>query len=365
MIFNLYLRVTFMKIFRCVFVLLMVTVMGQATTAYGQGATASPLSETGSADFGESKSALGMNPEQARRISNYIYSAEAMNRTSLNKAVSKEELLARATELLTVLKISCIPTAVELAGESTDTANGKSFQNKLYEISCTDGLGYFLSSRDPIKKAGAKPDRPTSATAFALSCLSADKVHDDDVQKGINSEFYCHLANNGGGDMKMVTERLLASLGISCKVSQSKWFGTKQQLKTELTEVACDNGTGYLLQTPLPAGDAKPSAMNCNDAVHNGLECRMTATIKPVTLATFKEYLAGSKIDCKIDNYDQINLIGRENIKQRYVVEFKCAQQPKGLVAFIPLEGNPNVFETKNCKEMLSFGVKCKLTASD
>ncbi len=350
-----------MNNFKRILLVLMIVAMEYATAVHGQGATVGALSQTGTADFNESQSPLGMNPEQARRLSNYIYSAEAMNRTNLKKAANKEEVMARAKELIAVLKLSCEPTDVELAGESNDAVNGKPYQNSLYEISCADGTGYFLNSRDHVKKEGAKPDHPSVATSFALSCLSADKIHDEDLQKGIKSELYCHLQNNDSGDMRIVSQRLLTAAGVDCNVSQFKWFGVKQQSKTELTEVACDNGAGYLLQTALPGGNAKPSAMNCKDAVQNGLECRLTKTAKPITLDTFKEYLAGTHISCSINDYDQIKVLGRENAKQRYVVEFKCAQQPNGLVAFIPLDGNSNPFETVDCKAIKSRGITCKL----
>ena len=354
-----------MNISKCILALVVMAGMGCATTSYAQGAAAGALSPTGSADFGEDRSTLGMNPEQARRISNYIYSAEAMNRIGLKKVATKEELMVRAKELITVLKLACEPTDVELAGDSSEKEAGKLYQSSLYEISCTDGNGYFLNSHDRVRKEGGKPDHPTAATSVALSCMSADKIHNDDIQNGVKSELYCHLQNNAGGDMLTLSQRLLAAAGVNCNVSQYKWFGVKQESKTEFTEVACDNGTGYLLQTALPGGDAKPSAMNCTDALaRNGLECRLTKIAKPVTLATFKEYLANTKVECSVTDYDHIKVLGRENTKQRYVVEFKCAQQPNGLVAFIPLDGNTNSFETVDCKTVKTRGLTCKLTTA-
>lgn len=180
-------------------------------------------------DFNESKSLLGMNPEQAHRIANYIYSAEAINRSSLKKAATKQEVLARVNELLALLKVPCDITDAEFAGESTESINGNLYKNSLYEVSCANGAGYFLNSRDRIKKEGAKPGYLTAETSFAISCLLADKIHDEDNQNGIKSEFYCHLPDNGGDDVRMVSERLLAAAGVNCKVSQFKWFGLKSE----------------------------------------------------------------------------------------------------------------------------------------
>jgi hypothetical protein len=43
-------------------------------------------------------------------------------------------------------------------------------------------------------------------------------------------------------------------------------------------------------------------------------------------------------------------------------VEFLCPEQPKGLVAFIPLEGNTALFEMADCAAAAKRGIKCALT---
>ena len=330
---------------------------------YAQGATAGALPQNAGADFGEDRSALGLNPDQAHRLAAYIDRSLAMNRNDIKDRPSKEELVARANELITVLKLSCKLKDVDLAGLSTDTEQGKLYQNSLYEISCTDGLGYFLKSRDYLKSANAKPGHPVASSSFALSCLAADQLQEDDTRNGISSELYCHLADNGGGDIKTWGQSLLTRIGVPCNVTGFKWFGAKPDAKMEIAEAACDNSTGYLVQIAAPGGTDKPSAINCNDAIRNGLECKMTPVVKPVTLATFREYLEKTAIKCKISSYDQIKLLGRESTRQRYVVEFKCTEQPGGLVAFIPLENNTNPFETVDCHDIKKYGISCKLTS--
>jgi hypothetical protein len=65
-----------------------------------------------------------------------------------------------------------------------------------------------------------------------------------------------------------------------------------------------------------------------------------------LTLDTFKEVLAQHKVACTVQ---EVRSIGRENVKKRHVVEFKCPEQPGGLVAFIPLEETSAPFETMDC----------------
>jgi len=78
-------------------------------------------------------------------------------------------------------------------------------------------------------------------------------------------------------------------------------------------------------------------------------------------LQTFKDVLARNGVTC---NIGQIRLIGQEDHLKRYVVEYRCADQPAGMVAFLPLPGNANVYESLDCATALSeSGVECAFTA--
>lgn len=46
---------------------------------------------------------------------------------------------------------------------------------------------------------------------------------------------------------------------------------------------------------------------------------------------------------------NSIRVVGQETVKKRYVVEFKCPEQPGGLVAFIPLGTSTGSFEAVDC----------------
>lgn len=320
------------------------------------------LPQTAGPNFHESDSPLGMNPDEARKIAEYVENSKTFNRSQIKNVPPKDQLMSQAKELISILNVECTIKDVDLGGQRIDTVAGKMYLNNLYEVSCAEGTGFLLNSHAHIRKEGAKPDKPTAGASFAMSCMSADRIHDDDIKNGGQSEFYCHLPDNGGGDLRVIGSRLLALSGVDCKVTQFKWFGMRAESKTEFSEASCENGQGYLVQTQLPGTSGKPSVMNCNDAIQKGIECRMTPVIKPVTLETFVQYLASTSVNCKVTSTDQVKVLGRENTKQRYVVEFKCEQQPNGLVAFIPLNDNTNVFETHNCKEIKAYGIKCKMT---
>ena len=75
----------------------------------------------------------------------------------------------------------------------------------------------------------------------------------------------------------------------------------------------------------------------------------------PVTLDTFKDALAQHGVSCRIE---QIRMIGQEDNRKRYVVEYRCADQPAAMVAFIPLQGNANPYEAIDCAAALTRGIR-------
>jgi len=301
--------------------------------------------------------------EQMKRLADYLDTVKALNRKDLKDVPTKDVVIQRAKEIIDILKLSCALKDAEIVGSTADKSSGKTFVTNLYEVSCSDNMGYFLTARVRYKKDTGKFDAASADNSTAQTCFSAEGVRAADVAKGEKSELYCQMADNGSGDIKIMAARVLADIGSKCNVTQFRWFGRNDAAKTEYTESACDDGNGYLLQTALPGTTAAPRALNCVDAAHKGLYCELTKVAKPPTLETFKDYLATTDIKCKIENYDQIKVLGQQSISQRYVVEFKCPQQPNGLIGLIPLAGNDIKFESFDCAAAAKRGLACKLNA--
>ena len=126
-------------------------------------------------------------------------------------------------------------------------------------------------------------------------------------------------------------------------MSNYRWVGVSSKNGTEYSEVACADGNGYIRRS------SNYRASLCRrlpGSVKEGIKCALTAVNMPVTLQTFRDAIKGHSVDCEPA---EIRYVGRETKGRRYVVEMQCPQQPKGLVAFIPLEGNPKPFETVDC----------------
>jgi len=231
---------------------------------------------------------------------------------------------------------------VTSAAEVNIYADGK---GRVYEISCSDGTGYFLVSR-----GGQKP--------VAISCFAADATHAADVAQGVKSDFYCMLPANK--DVKAMASSLMSRAGTACDVSNVRWLGLDAANEIEYSEVACADGKGYVLKLPQTATTAQSSVLTCQQALQNGLNCRLTdggSAAQRVTMQTFIDSLKDNGVNCRPA---QMRVIGRERLSRRYVIEVQCPERPQGLVAFIPVQDNTNKFETIDCAEAGTRDIACK-----
>jgi len=252
---------------------------------------------------------------------------------SWDKAAAKGE----SAKLIKELSLPCELEAAERVGGDKDV--------KVYEVACRSGLGYFVVSQ-PRQKAQA------------LSCFAAEAARAADIARGARaSGFTCRL--EGASDVKGMAAVVLKGSSTACDVSDYRWMGVSST--KEYSEVSCGNGHGYVIEVPT-AGTRDPlSIVDCQEAIKTGLKCNLTAVTVPVTMQTFRDALKEHAVDC---TPGQMRMVGRESVGQRYVVEVQCAQQSKGLVAFIPLQDGPKPFETLDCSAAAARGVKCTLTGS-
>ena len=255
----------------------------------------------------------------------------------------------QAGKLIDALQLACDMGNAQLviAGTHKPAAGGKEVDTKVYEVACSGATGYLLEAQG-------------SATPLAISCLSAEVARAADAAKGVEPGFYCKLPENK--DVYANVSSMIAAAGAApCTVRNLKSFGRSATTQTEYSEVACQDGKGYLLRAPLPGSAAKAGVTSCSEAAKQGIKCRLTESgpvETAVTLDTFKAALAQHGVACKIDS---IRMIGQEDHLKRYVVEYRCADQAAGAVAFLPLEGNGNPYESIDCKTAKSeHGVTCE-----
>jgi hypothetical protein len=263
----------------------------------------------------------------------------SLDMMKVQEAGDAERLNARkeSDKLISAIKLSCDRVDAALVGRGHEAIDGKTVPVSAYEVSCTQGVGYVIVSHVP-------------QPPIVMSCFAAAASPD--------APLHCRLEANK--DLKLTAATLMASAGSSCTVNDVRWFGYSASSRTDYSEVACDGGTGYLLEIPRTGA---MTAVNCQEAARQGFKCRLTdggPVSTPVTMQTFRDVLKQKDIHCEPA---KMRLIGRESLSRRYVVEVQCAQQPLGLVAFIPLPDEPNRFETLDCAAAAERQIRCELSA--
>lgn len=270
-----------------------------------------------------------------------------------DSAAARAKARAESAKLVTTLQLPCDMTDAQLvvSGTRRPASGGREVEARVYEVACSQGMGYLLETQG-------------SAAPLAISCLSAEEARSADEAKGKEPGFFCKLPGNKDA-YALVTSLIAADAGVQCTVQKLQLFGRSESTKSEYSEVACQEGKGYLVRTPLPGSQAETTVTSCADAAEQGIKCRLTdaGPVEPrVTSDTFKEALAQHGVSCQIG---QVRLIGQEDHLKRYVVEYRCADQAAGAgVAFIPLEGNTNPYEAMDCAAAATHGLACVLASA-
>jgi hypothetical protein len=275
--------------------------------------------------------------------------ADYANQTPQARAKAKTQ----SEKLLAALHLTCEVSDAQLvvSGTRKPTAGGRAVETRVYEAACHGGLGYLLETQG-------------TESPIAISCLSAEEARAADVAKGKPPGFYCKLPENKDV-YAIVTSLVAANAGATCEVTNVQLFGRSTSSQSEYSEVVCKGGKGFLLGTALPGAQSKTTAVSCADAAKQGIKCRLTdagPVETPVTLDIFKSALAQHGVSCDIA---QIRMIGQETHLKRYVVEYRCADQPTGMIAYLPLEGNTNPYETSDCNSGASLDVVCTFNRSN
>jgi len=286
--------------------------------------------------------------DQITKFGNFTALSNRLSKQDKAKGKTVADLLAQdkadATALVKSLQLSCDVTNAVLVTEGPTTVDGATVNTRTFEVSCNNGMGYYL-----VSLLSGKP--------YGFTCFSADATRAADVAAGRKPSIVCELPANR--DMKAMASTILSSSGHSCPVHDYRWIGQSAKSNTDYTEVACSD-RGYIVASPLPGSTAMLKVVACHDAYLQGIPCKLSDNgAQVVTLQTFIDALAQHGILCTASN---VRSAGLESIKKRHVVEFLCPEQPNGLVAFIPLEGNTAPFETIDCAVAAKRGIKCALT---
>jgi len=285
-------------------------------------------------------------------MQDYANMAKRLSKSDKEKGKTVEDLMkedqAAASVLVTKMPLACQVQKAILAAQGPETVDGKTTQTSTYETVCANGMGYFLISRDVGLPSG-------------LSCFAADTARAIDVAAGRKPAPYCALPEVA--DIKAMASSVITRAGTPCTVRDYRWVGQNTSLHVEFDEVVCSDNKGYILALALPGSLSPVHVSTCHDSAMRGLPCKLSDNGGAIiTKQVFKGALQKHAIACDAGDAD-IHPFGQETVQKRYVVEFKCVQQPKGLVTYIPLADAKAPFEAIDCAAAAKRGVKCTLTA--
>jgi hypothetical protein len=271
-------------------------------------------------------------------------------------AAAQAKAMVQSAPLVKALQISCEINNAQLvvSGTRPATAGGKKVDTHVYEVACNGGVGYLLETQG-------------TETPIAISCIAAEEARAADVSKGKEPGFFCKLPENHDV-YALVSSMIHADANADCAVDVLQSLGRSESTQSSYSEIKCEDGKGFLLRLPLPGSQAVATVVSCADAAKQGVKCRLTETAPAndgagthdgaVTLDAFKGALKQHGAACDVA---QVRLIGQEDHRKRYVVEYLCAGASMGAVAFIPLEGNTNPFESIDCDKALLDRIPCSL----
>jgi hypothetical protein len=298
-----------------------------------------------------------MSQGDVKGLADFVDTTRLLERKDL---VPKAAAAKRSTAILRALAVPCQVTDAQHVAAGKSMADGKSVDVGLYEVACANGMGYLLTVRE-------------SSMATGISCLAASATQSSEVSDQAQVDSKCHLPANT--DLNEMATTLMRNAGTQCAASKVKWLGESAEPKLDYTEVACSDDRGFVLRTPAPGAAGNIDFVSCQDAVAHGARCQLTgdAAAAPTagtaggapavqtrpTLQWFKDALSKNGVNCEVQ---KARIVGRESIKRRYIVEYQCPQQPRGVVAYVPSEGDTvNSFEWVDCAIAASRKLPCQL----
>ncbi len=214
---------------------------------------------------------------------------------------------------------------------------GFSPSNKIqrYEVACSEGMGYILD----------RPDAGSTATLSVNDCLAAEAGGYD-----------CALTPKAAR-VAYITS-IAGRSDRPCTVADARYMGKAGE--SQFFEVACNGAQGFVMETK--AG-AVVRAIDCIEAQGIGEGCKLSSTQAALEQRE-QQYLARLRASGVVCDGDEFRLIGKDSRDNRDVVEFRCANRPAGLVAFVPAAASGNV-TSFDCIEAEGRAIKCQLTTRE
>ncbi|HWE44662.1 MAG TPA: hypothetical protein VG407_01430 [Caulobacteraceae bacterium] len=256
-------------------------------------------------------------------------SAGAGNKTLQCTLPENQDYNAQIQPLVDHAGLSCHVADVMFLGTSSDHFGH-------YEVSCGDQGGYFIT----VDTKGAPTGNP-------VSCLQ---------QTTDPTKWPCKLTTKAQAVAGIAA--MAKPYDEQCQASDARFVGRDTSSKSDYYEVACSNKAGFMLEAN---GGKGVRVLDCLSARSIGGGCTMTDTTKLAQAAGsgFAATLQKNGVPCTATD---TSIYGKDKRTNRDIVEFKCPEQPFGVVAVIPGAGSTGKFDHYDCLGAAERALDCQLT---
>ena len=325
-----------------------------------------------------------------------------------------------APGIITASGITCDPANAYLRGDTTVTDNGQQLKGKLYEIACKAGPGFLITktpdgaTHQPFTCVLAA--KVQKGKADSILCMLPENTPPYKWLQPIAEKYLpgCQLSDvrlmgsttgdapidryevacgaSGGGiidypsfksnapvgyhnclmvdatksactlttkeQMSAQMAPLAAKADPKCQVSAARFVGVGKETQATYYEFGCSNQIGFMVEVK---GDGTFNReVPCSAAAGLG-GCTLTATTA-ISAGANANYSALLKTAGKTCNVSDYNVVGSQDATHRDYVEFKCPEQPWGLIGFVPQPGTQSDVNVTDCFTDQVRHKSCSLT---
>jgi hypothetical protein len=191
----------------------------------------------------------------------------------------RKQGMSEAPPVAQAAGLNCQVSDARFIGKASDPKTKAA--TSYYEVACNGGMGYILQAA-----AGAAP--------MVFSCIEVAPKPGEKPKEGALT---CVLPGNA--DPKAALAPMMAKAGVQCTPSAARGIG--QTKENSFVEVACQEGSGYVLVASSPLDPAKPAtAQNCLnfDDGDGNVKCELSA--KATRLAVADSYAKAANPACAV-----------------------------------------------------------------
>ena len=310
--------------------------------------------------------------------------------------------------IIALAKVDCDPVDAYLLGATEfDKPDGTKAKGQLYEVACKAGPGFIVTSVSPTEvgqaftcslaaKLAAKtpgsiecvlPENKPHYTwltpvvqpylpgcqisnARVIGSTSAEPLIDryevgcgaqaggiiDYAQLGAKAptEFKSCLVVDGTSSacefttkeqMTAVLKPIAAAADKDCQVNNARFVGVNKENDGMFYEFGCANKPGFIALTKMD--NTFERNIPCASAAGLG-GCTFTdaGVAAADAKGTYSALLAKGGFPCTVEDY---SVVGTQEQTKRDYIEFKCKEQPWGLIGFVPQPGSTATLRVNDC----------------